>query len=523
MHKIRNLIFVLHLNIAKRYSDLFTFGTLKNKQMLRRIILFIFIFGLLFNQQIHAEYVLSENCKLAYEQLMDLKISSARETLQQEIKQNPENYYAYYLDHYVDAFDLMINTTEDRYLRFVDNYEKRREIMDDKDMDSPYYLAFEGEMQLYMGMFNIIMGDRFSGVRRAYGGYKKIYKNLDNYPDFQPSLKISSLLDIALSNLPPFIRWAVGAFGISGDAEKGLQDLNTYFDETKNISGLNADAALFLILAYKLDKDPQKGYEAYSKIDSTILDYTLLDYFYANVAYRSGHNAHAEELMKKIDLDIIDIPFHPYHYMTGKILLRKLDPQAGYHLKKYLDMYHANDYRKEINYKLASFYLINGNKIKFELYKELTCEEGDKVTERNREAMYDCQLDYIPDPELVKAKLLLDGSYSDRFYKIIEKYPINQNTFLPYLLEYKLLLARYNLQSGKITESKALFEEVVDEGNDEDYYFAAEAAMYLGKIYEKQNKSLAIKYYDIAIDLYDSDYYEYIDYRSKKALKRLEN
>lgn len=98
MHKIRNLIFVLHLNIAKRYSDLFTFGTLKNKQMLRRIILFIFIFGLLFNQQIHAEYVLSENCKLAYEQLMDLKISSARETLQQEIKQNPENYYAYYLD-----------------------------------------------------------------------------------------------------------------------------------------------------------------------------------------------------------------------------------------------------------------------------------------------------------------------------------------------------------------------------------------------------------------------------------------
>ena len=490
--------------------------------MLRKFILPVFLFGFIFIQESRAEYVLTENCKLAYEQLMDLKITSARQTLQQEIKQNPDNYYAYYLSHYVDAFDLMINTTEDRYLRFVDNYEKRREIMDDKDTDSPYYLAFEGEMQLYMGIFNIIMGDRFSGVRRAYGGYKKIYRNLDKYPHFQASLKISSLFDIALSNLPPFIRWAVGTFGISGDAEKGLRVLNKYFDETKNIKGLNADAALFLILAYKLDKDPQKGYEAYAEIDSTILDHTLLDYFYANVAYRSGHNAHAEELMKKINLEEIEIPFHPYHYMTGKILLRKLDPQAGYHLKKYLDMYKSNDYRKEINYKLATFYLINGNKIKFEIYKELTCEEGDKVTERNREAMYDCELDYIPDPELVKAKLLLDGSYLERFSKMIKAYPINTNTFLPYLLEYNLLLARYKLQTGGSPEAAELFKIVIDKGENEDYYFAAEAAMYLGKIYESKNKILAVKYYDIAIDLYDSDYYEYIDDRSRKALKRLE-
>lgn len=489
--------------------------------MLRKLFLLILLSGLLFAPKAKAKYVLSENCKLAYEQLMDLRISTARKTLQQEIRESPDNYYAYYLAHYVDAFDLMINTNEARYLRFIDNYEKRREIMDEKDMDSPYYLEFEGEMQLYMGVFNIIMGDRFSGVRRAYGGYKKIYKNLDEHPGFQPSLKIASLFDIALSNLPPFIRWVVGAFGISGDAERGLRVLNNYFDETKNTRGLNADAALFLILAYKLDKNPQKGYEAYSEINPAILDYTLLDYLYANVAYRSGHNAHAEELMKKIHPDKMEIPFHPYYYMTGKILLRKLDPDAGYYLKKYLDMYKANDYRKEIDYKLATFYLINGNKIKFEKYKELTCEEGDRVTERNREATYDCELDYIPDPELVKAKLLLDGSYFDRFHELIAVYPIKPNTFLPYTLEYNLLLARYKWQEGNSTEAISLFKKVIENGEDGDYYFAAEAAMYLGMLYENKNKTQAKKYYEIAVDLYDSDYYEYIDDRSRKALKRL--
>jgi len=490
--------------------------------MLRKLFLLILLLGLLFKQEAQAKYVLSENCKLAYEQLMDLKITSARKTLQQEIKESPDNYYAYYLAHYVDAFDLMINTSEESYLRFVDNYEKRREIMDEKDMDSPYYLEFEGEMQLYMGVFNIIMGDRFSGVRRAYGGYKKIYRNLDKYPDFQPGLKIASLFDVALSNLPPFIRWAVGAFGISGDAERGLRVLNNYFEETKDIRGLNSDAALFTILAYKLDKNPQKGYEVYSEINPDILDYTLLDYLYANVAYRSGHNEQAVELMKKINPDEMEIPFHPYYYMTGKILLRKLDPEAGFYLKKYLDMYKANDYRKEIDYKLATFYLINGNKIKFEIYKSLTCEEGDRVTERNREATYDCELDYIPDPELVKAKLLLDGSYLERFHEIIDSYPIEANTFLPYVLEYNLLLARYNLRTGKTFEATNLFKKVIEKGEDEDYYFAAEAAMYLGRIYENKNKTLAIKYYEKAEDLYDSDYYEYIDDQSRKALKRLE-
>lgn len=494
-----------------------------HKHMRIKHIILILTLIVLFTQKAHAKYVLTKNCKLAYTQLMDLKIISARKTLGNEIKENPDNYYAYYLAHYVDAFDLMLNTNEEAYLIFIENYEKRREIMDDQDSDSPYYLAFEGEMQLYTGIFNIIMGDRFSGVRKAFGGYKKIYKNLDDHPDFMPSIKISALFNIALSNLPPFIRWVVGTFGISGNEEKGFLEMNAYFEHTKNIDGLNADAALFTILAYKLNKDPLRGYQAYSEIDPEVLNHTLLDYFYANVAYRSGFNAHAEELINKIDLADIEVPFYPYFYKKGKILLRKLDPEAGYYLKEYLDLYKANDYRKEINYQLATFYLINENMPKFEMYKELTCEEGDKVTQRNREATYDCQLDYIPDPELVKANLLLDGSYLDRFNATITSYPISESTFLPYALKYYLLMGRYNVSLGDASAAEKLFNRVIDEGEDEDYYFAAEAAMHLGYLYETTNSLLAKKYYEMAIDLYKSDYYEYIDDSSKKGLKRLQN
>lgn len=156
------------------------------------------------------------------------------------------------------------------------------------------------------------------------------------------------------------------------------------------------------------------------------------------------------------------------------------------------------------------------------MYKELACEEGDKVTQRNREATYDCHLDYIPDPELVKANLLIDGSYLDRFNATITAYPISENTFLPYALKYYLLLGRYNVRTGDISVADKLFNRVIDEGEDEDYFFAAEAAMRLGLLYEKSNTLLAKKYFEMAVNLYDSDYYEYIDDESKKALKRLE-
>ena len=477
-----------------------------------------------FHQNASAQYEVSKNCTMAWEALLDLRINTAKELTKKEISLNPDNYYAYYVAQNCDAYELMINATSEGYEAFKDNYYDRRENMDDKDVESPYYLACESEMQLQMGIFNIIFGDRLAGLRRAFSAYKKIYKNLDRYPDFQMGNKLDGMLNVAISNLPPFVSWAANTFGVSGDAEVGYSILNTYFDYFGDTPGLNEEAVLYTILAHKLNKDPLGAYNFIKSIDSSYANYLLLKYFYANVAYQSGFNEEALNIFSTFNPNELEIQFNPYNYLYGKIMLRKLDSSAIMYFTKYLDQNNKKDNLKEINYQLALAYLINGNIARFLEHKKFASELGDDITERDREAMYDYRLDYIPDINLVKAKLLLDGGYNLHAKAILEKYSsekIDYNSQSPYSLEYNLLIGRLEYQTNNNKLAIISFEKVLDMGKDQDYYFASEAALYLGLIFEKTDPQKAISFFERARELYDSDYYEYIDEISKKRIKIL--
>jgi len=119
------------------------------------ILTFIIIFSL--SQKAIAIYDVNENCKTAWMLLMDLEIVQAKELLAEEIKINPENYYAYYLDQTCDAYKMIINSSDEEYEAFIENYYQKREIMDEKDKDSPYYLACYSEMELQVGRYILIL------------------------------------------------------------------------------------------------------------------------------------------------------------------------------------------------------------------------------------------------------------------------------------------------------------------------------------------------------------------------------
>lgn len=487
-----------------------------------RLFTITFILLITLNPSATAQYKITSNCTEAWEALLDLRINTARYLIDKEMSENPENYYAYYLAQNCDAFELMINSSADAYHLFEDNYEKRREIMDDKYVESPYYLACESEMQLQLGAFNIIYGDKFTGLRNAYSAYKKINKNIEMYPEFQPNKKMDGIFNVAISNLPPFVSWAAKAFGVEGNAETGFEILKDYSDHCVNTPGLKQEAALTTILTYKLNKDPVGACRYISMLDSCQTSYKVLHYFKANVSYRSGRNEEALDAMSTFSLDNIDIPFNQYNYLYGKIMLRKLDTSAIGYFEKYLDVSKEKDYLKEIHYKLALSYLISGDKPMFDKHKQLACKSGDELLERDKEAMYDCCLDYLPKPELVRAKLLIEGGYYNQAKEVLDTIYGNEyieNLSNPYSLEYLLLNGKYEFFTENNELAITAFNKVIDFGEDEDYYFASEAAMYLGLIYESTDHEKAIEYFSMARDLYESEYYEYIDEISEKRIK----
>ncbi len=473
-------------------------------------------------QPLKAQYRVSDNIQSARMLLMDLKIDEAKKLLDKELKLYPDNYYIYYLDQTCDAYSLMLNSNEDDYERFIEGFEKKRAIMDDKYVESPYYLSCKSEMEMQVGMFNIIHDSRFSGINKMYMAYKEVYENLDKYPDFKPGLMLDGFFNVAMSNLPPFVKWVTSFFGVSSDFNYGYKLLNSVYESQKHIKGSNAEAALFIIFAAKINKTPGMAYHFTQSLDSTISRLFIFRYFKANIAYRMGKNEEALSTLQQIEIED-----HPdgkiiYDYMMGKILLRKLDDSAAYYIHKYLDNLRKQEYFKEMTYNLALYNLIIGNSEKYNALCEVVNERGADINERDREALYNASLDYQPDVNLVKSKLLLDGGYLNRFQAVLEEYENHPRNQLPYQLEYYLLKGRFELLSGNASSAVSNFDFVIEKGENTDYYFASEASLRLGNIYEAQNRfELAKKYYKLSSDLYKSNYYEYIGDKAEKGIKRI--
>jgi len=488
--------------------------------MTKIILTFIIIFSL--SQRAIAIYDVNENCKSAWMLLMDLEIEKAKDLLAEEIKINPENYYAYYLDQTCDAYKMIINSGEKEYETFLDNYYQKREIMDEKNEDSPYYLACYSEMELHVAIFNIINGSNLSGLKKGYSAYKKAYRNLDKFPDFKPNLKLDGFFNVAISNLPPFVKWAASFFGVSADIDYGFKLLNDNYELQKNIKGINAESALFVILAAKINKTPERVYDFTKSLDSSISQTFIHQYFRANIAYRIGKNDEALMTMEQIDMNKHAFADVIYSYLMGKILLRKLDYNTAYYLSRYLSYLEKKEYVKEISYNLALHYLINDNRLKYLEYCEIVRNEGMDMNERDREALYDASLDYIPDVNLVRARLLLDGGYIYEFEIAMKAYEESKGELLAYKLEYLFLKARFEALMKHNKMAIEAFIKVIEMGKYEDYYFASEAALRLGNIYKEIGKTeLAEEYYDKSIKLCRNNYYEYIEDKAVKARNNL--
>jgi len=453
---------------------------------------------------------------------MDLKLKSAKKTIEKERSQNPNNYYAYYLEQNRQALALVIDPSEERFDRFDEQFEQRMDLLENKDKDSPYYLACRSEMLLQACIFSVLYGEKLSGIRKGYQAYKATYQNREKFPEFMLTNKLDGFFNVAVSNLPSFVHWAASVFGVSGDAEKGVDLLKGYYQSVKNKPGLNLDAALFVILPYKLNKEPYKAYDFIQTLDTSLIQYKLINYFYINTAYRSGRNELAYQALQDFDMSSVEEQFLPYDYMMGKVLLRKLDKNAITYFQNYLRGTSNENYIKETFYNMALYYLTKGNIEQFKYYKQQAYDNGKAVNERDREAVYDSELDYIPDVNLSSAKLLIDGGYFERAEEHLLSFKEKNSDFLPFILEYNLLNGRILEHKGNISESIEAFQSVIDKGSDEDYYFASEAALQLGMVYRNIDKEKARYYFEKTSDLYQSDFYEYIDEVAERELKLLE-
>jgi len=498
----------------------------QNKSFLQKSGLSMFIFCLLIfvSQRGYAEYENSPSCQLALQELVSLRIATAREILRQEKKNNPDNAYVLYLEHYCDVVELIILEDQSKYEMFRENYYLRRDRLDEEDENDPYHHLIKAEMKFHLGLSYLKFGGKVNGALKIYRAYNILKSNIENHPDFWLNEKMAGIFSMAFANIPPSIRWATQMLGMRGDIKEGFEQLATYQKKVEEIPGLAEEGIVALYFGYKLKWDEKGGYAFFSGLDPKFMDCTLILFFYANSASRSARNDTALEMLDSIAARNIEVNFHGMEYLKGRCKLNKLEPDADIYLLNYLNNYPGTDYKKDVCNRLSWHYRVHGNQANFLKYKNMVKEVGDDLRDRDREANLESELDYDLHINLLKARLLFDGGYYDLSAENLDMVTDKDLQILPYKLEYHYRWGRVLQRTGELDRAIAELKQTIELGKDEPYTFAARAALQLGLIYEEREQyELAAENFDLCRDIYDSDVtVDGVDNRAEKGLERVE-
>ena len=94
---------------------------------------------------------------------------------------------------------------------------------------------------------------------------------------------------------------------------------------------------------------------------------------------------------------------------------------------------------------------------------------------------------------------------------------------LPYNLQYTFLKGNLSLVEKDTAMAIDYYKQVIDESSDEEEFsFACNSAFKLGLIYENSDVDKALFYFNLTLDLWDSDYYENLKEVSKNKIELIE-
>jgi tetratricopeptide (TPR) repeat protein len=217
-----------------------------------------------------------------------------------------------------------------------------------------------------------------------------------------------------------------------------------------------------------------------------------------------------------------DTEYNLLNYQIGNFLLYQLNPNA----KKYLAIYKENQ-PKEPNLNaersLYWYYIITNQQFQAETQRQTIITTAQITNnEQARYIMHELEADNPPNIHLLKARLLTNGGYYQDALKQIKLYVNNsknprQNT------EYHYRKARIMEKLGNTETAKIDYKKAILSGKDQSWYFAPQASLNLGKIYNSENKKdLAKHYFKLCLKINNSLYKESINREAKRNLKQIQ-
>ena len=148
--------------------------------------------------------------------------------------------------------------------------------------------------------------------------------------------------------------------------------------------------------------------------------------------------------------------------------------------------------------------------------------KGTTIVDEDKSSQKAAQSNEIPNACLLKARLLFDGAYYPRALEVLGNCGYDKLTPKE-KAEYLYRKGRILHESGKIEDAVKYYLNAIKVTGDQPWYYAPNACIKLGNIYEKTGEKIkAGQYYSKALSYDDNEYQNSTDAEAKAGLNRID-
>jgi tetratricopeptide (TPR) repeat protein len=466
---------------------------------------------------------LNENLKQAYSDLFLLKLQSAEQLARNERIAAPENAASYFIQNYSDFLAAFITEESPRFEQFKSGTESRIRKIEQLPNTTPWKGLAKGEMLLQLGVLKLKNSEFISAGYYLRKSYHILSDNQKKFPKFMPGKKALGFFHAAIGTVPQNYKWLANLAGMTGTIDQGSEELKSYFkwcNSDKQYAHF-ADEAVFLniLVALHFEKDLMRAKLLLLEFDpnvSGLHTFITSTVYIANEQYQMALN-----MIQDYVEPAGQFPLSYLHYLQGQLLLTKIDHRAGKYFQLYTSNHRGHTFIKSAWQKKGWLELMKGDTGAYKRNMDMVRRFGNEFTDEDKAAMREAVAGQIPNAILLKARLLFDGGEYHRAMAELSLADSDAFGTLKDKVEYTYRMARIFDKKGQHDQAIQFYNSTYKIGKDHPWYFAANAALMLGNLYEEKNDcASASSWYKKCLMLRNHEYQNSIDQKAEAGMMR---
>lgn len=469
--------------------------------------------------------IINDSLKLAYNKILSLNFKQADQILIKERKASYNGAWVDYLYNYQDFLTVFIQEDKSKFDELEPMISKRYKAIEKLPDTSQYKNWMLANINLQWAIVRLKFQQYLAAAWDINKAYRLIVENKTTFPDFVPNDITLGILHVMIGLVPDKYRWMLKIVSMNGTVKQGKKELYSVLDSTITNEKYNylKDETLFYLGFMELNLAPdRKGLNKLNLfLDSIPESQNLIAYLKIDILIRTGKNNDALALLNKITNQKNIFPFYYLYYLKGNVLLDNLNPNALKNYRYFLTHFKGINYIKDAWRKMGWAYLIDGDTVNYHIMMDSVVNNGYALVGADKNAEMEAQKATVPNVFLLKSRLLFDGGYYNKSLNILDSLVINfhnPNDKLEKIYRY----ARIYHETGEIYKAKKAYRQTLKVGRYASSYFAANAALKLGEIYESEDSlKIARYYYKQCLSLPFKVYRNSIRGKAKEALYRL--